>query len=89
MLQSRTGSHSTGSTSNYIAWTNHNINLSPFLRTLAKLAPGEVDGQGAPGTENSLEVQCLTGKTYKQMFLALSHNRLQRGPKDNDNQTNS
>ncbi len=63
MLWRRTGSHSTGSTSNDIAWTNHTFNLSPFLRTLAILAPGEVDAQGAPGAVNSLEVQCLTGKT--------------------------
>jgi hypothetical protein len=69
--------------------SNHNFNLSPFLSTLAILAPGEVDAQGAPGTENSLEVQCLTGKTHKQSFLALSHSRLRSGPKDNDNQTNS
>jgi hypothetical protein len=67
---------------------NHNFNLSPFLHTLAILAPGEVDAQGAPGTENSREVQCLTGKTYKLIFLALSHSRLRSGPKDNDNQTN-
>jgi hypothetical protein len=94
MLRRRTGSHSTGSTSNDIAWTNHNFNHSPFLRTLAILAPGEVDAQGAPGTENSLEVlqvqvPCLTGKTYKPIFLALSHSRLRSCPKDNDNQTNS
>ncbi len=86
MLLRRTGSHSTCSTSNDIAWTNHNFNLSPFLSTLAILAPGKVD---APGTENSREVPCLTGKTYKLIFLALSHSRLQSGPKDNDNQTNS
>jgi hypothetical protein len=89
MLRRRTGSHSTGSTSNDnydIAWTNHNFNLSPFLHTLAILAPGEVYAQGAPGTENSREVPCLTGKTYKPIFLALSHSC---GPKDNDNQANS
>ncbi len=75
MLQRRTGSHSTGSTSNGIAWTNHNFNLSTFLRTFGILAPGEVDAQGAPGTENSREVPCLTwtGKTYKPIFLDLSH----------------
>ncbi len=89
MLWRRTGSHSTGSTSNDIAWMNHNFNLSSFWRTLAILAPGEVDAQGVPGTEDILEVPCLTGKTYKQIFLALSHSRLQSGPKDNDNQTNS
>jgi hypothetical protein len=89
MLRRRTGSHSTGSTSKDIAWTNHNFNLSPFLRTLAMLAPGELDVQGAPGTENSREVPCLTGKTYKPIFLALSHSSLRSGPKDKDNQTNS
>ncbi len=89
MLRRRTGSNSTGSTSNDIAWTNLNFNLFSFLRTLVILAPGEVDAQGAPGTENSLEVLCLTGKTYKQIFLALSHSGLQSGPKDNNNQTNS
>jgi hypothetical protein len=78
MLRRRTGSHSTGSTSNDIAWTNHNFNLSPLLHTLTTLAPGEVDAQGAPGTENRLEVPCLTGKTYRQIFLALSHSSLQR-----------
>ena len=46
-----------------IAWTNHNFHLSLFLRTLAILAPGEVDAQGAPGAVNSLERSCLTGKT--------------------------
>jgi hypothetical protein len=76
MLQRRTGSHSTDSTSNDIAWTNHNFNLSPFLLTLAILAPGELDAQGAPGTENSRKVLCLTGKRYKPIFLALSHSRL-------------
>jgi hypothetical protein len=89
MLRRKTGSHSTGSTSNDIAWMNHNYNLSPFLCILAMLAPGEVDAQGAPGTENSLEVQCLTGKTYKPIFLALNHSHLSSGPKDNENQTNS
>jgi hypothetical protein len=89
MLRRRTGSHSTCSTSNDIAWTNHNFNLSPILWTLAILAPGKVDVQGTPGTENSLEVPCLTGKTYKLIFLALNHSRLQSGPKDNDNQTHS
>ncbi len=63
MLQRRTGSHSTGSTSNDITWTNHNFNLSPFLHTLAILAPGKVDAQGAAGAVNSQEVPCLTGKT--------------------------
>ncbi len=48
---------STGSTSNDIAWMNHNFDLSPFLPTLAILAPGKVDAQGAPGTENSLAWQ--------------------------------
>ncbi len=62
MLLRRTGSHSTGSTNNDIAWTNHNFNLSPFLHTLVILAPGKVDAQGAPGAVNSGEVQCLTGK---------------------------
>jgi hypothetical protein len=33
MLRRTTRSHSTGSTSNDIARTNHNLNLSPFLRT--------------------------------------------------------
>ncbi len=89
MLWRRTGSHSTSSTSNDITWTNHNFNLSPFLHTLAILAPGEVDAQGAPGTENSLELLCLTGRTYKQIFLILSHSRLRSGPKDNHNQTNN
>jgi hypothetical protein len=51
------------STSNDIAWTNHNFHLSPSLRTLAILAPGDVDAQGAPGAVNSREVPCLTGKT--------------------------
>ena len=82
MLRRRTGSHSTGSTSNDIAWMDNNFNLSPFLRTFGILAPGEVDAQGAPGTENSREVPCLTGKTYKPIFLALSHSSLRSGPKD-------
>jgi hypothetical protein len=75
MLRRRTGSHSTGSTSNGIAWTNHNFDLSTFLQTFGILAPGEVDAQGAPGTENSSEVPCLTrtGKTHKTIFLDLSH----------------
>ncbi len=68
MLQRRTGSHSTGSTSNDMAWRNFNFKFSPFLHTLAMLAPGQVYVQGVPGTENSQEVQCLTGKTYKQSF---------------------
>jgi hypothetical protein len=90
MLRRRTGSHSSGSTSNDIAWTNHNFNLSPFLRTFGILAPDEVDAQGAPGAENSREVPpCLTGKTYKPIFLNLSHSRLRSGPKDKDIQTNS
>ncbi len=68
---------------------NHKFNLSPFLCTLALLDPGEVDAQGAPGTENSREVPCLTGKIYKPIFLALSYSCPRSGPKDNDNQTNS
>ncbi len=55
MLRRRTGSHSTSSTSNDIAWTNHNFNLSLFLQTVGILAPGEVDAQGAPGAVNSLK----------------------------------
>jgi hypothetical protein len=49
------------------------------------------DAQGAPVTESSREVPCLTGKTYKQIFLALSHHdsRLRSGHEDNDNKTNS
>ncbi len=89
MLWRRTGSHSTGSTSNDIAWTNHNFDLSPFLLTFGILAPGEVDPQGAPGTENSPEVACLTYETYKPNFLNLSHSHPRSGPKDKDNQTNS
>ncbi len=59
------------------------------IQLISCLALGEVDAQGAPGTENSREVLCLTGKTYKQIFLDLSHSCLQSGPKDKDNQTNS
>ncbi len=53
MLLRRTGSHSTGSTSNDIAWspwTNHNFNLSPFQRTLAMLGtetPAKPDARAA------------------------------------------
>ncbi len=46
----------------------------------------DVEAQGAPGTVNSREVQCLTGKTYKPIFLHLCHYSLQRGPNDKDNQ---
>ncbi len=59
------------------------------IQLISCLAPGEVDTQGAPGPENSLEVPCLTSKTYKLIFLDLSHSSLQSGPKDKDNQTNS
>ncbi len=65
----------------------HGIYLDTQL--ISCLAPGEVDAQGAPGTENSRKVPCLTGKTYKLIFLNLSHCRLLSGPKDKDNQTNS
>jgi hypothetical protein len=89
MLWRRTESHSTGSTSNYIAWTNKKIYFATFMQTLGILAPARVDAQGAHGTVNSWEVPCLTGKTYKTIFLDLCHFRLRRGPKDKDNQTNS
>ncbi len=53
----------------------------------------DVEAQGAPragppGTVNSREVPCLTGKTYKPIFLHLRHYRLRRGPDDKDNQAN-
>ncbi len=88
MLGRRAGSHSTGSTSNHIAWTGNNFYFAPLLHTLGKigiLALGHVD---APGTVNSREVPCLTGKTYEPIFLDLSHSRLRRGTNDKDNQTN-
>ncbi len=90
MLGRRAGSHSTGSTgtSNHIAWTGNNFYFAPLLHTLGILALGHVDAQGAPGTVNSLEVPCLTGKTYEPIFLDLSHSRLRRGTNDKDNQTN-
>ncbi len=89
MLLSRTGSHSTGSTSNDIAWTNNNFYFAPFLQTLGIFALAHVDEQGEPGTVNSLKVLCLTGKTCKQIFLNLCHSHLRRGPNDKDTQTNS
>ncbi len=84
----RAGSHSTGYISNHIAWTGNNFYFAPLLRTLGILALGHVDAQGAPGTVNSREVPCLTGKTYEPIFLDLRHSRLRRGPNDKDNQTN-
>ncbi len=88
MLGKRAGSHSTSSTSNHIAWTGNNLYVAPLLNTLGILALGHVDAQCAPGTVNSLEVPCLTGKTYEPIFLDLRHSRLRRGPHDKDNQTN-
>ncbi len=49
MLGRRAGSHSTGSTSNHIAWTGNNFYFAPLLHTLGILALGHVDEQGAPG----------------------------------------
>jgi hypothetical protein len=88
MLGRRAGSHSTCSTSNHIAWTGNKFYFAPLLHTLGILALGHVDAQGAPGTENSQEAQCLIGKTYEPIFLDLCHSRLRRGPNDKDNQTN-
>ncbi len=62
--------------------------FAPLLHTLGILALGHVDEQGAPGTVNSLEVPCLTGKTFEPIFLDLSNSRLRRGTNDKDNQTN-
>ncbi len=84
----RAGSHSTGSTSNHIAWMGDNFYFAPLLHTLVTPALGHVDVQGTPGTVNSQDVQCLTGKTYKPIFLDLYHSCLRRGPNDKDNQTN-
>ncbi len=88
MLGRRAGPHSTGSTSNHIAWTCNNFYFAPLMQTLGILALGHVDAQGAPGTVNSREVSCLTGKTYKPIFLDLRHSRLRRGPNNKDNQAN-
>ena len=88
MLRRRAGSHSTGSTSNHIAWTSHNFYFAPLLRTLGILAVVDVDEQGASGTINSWDVLCLTGKTYEPIFLDLRHSRLRRGPNVKDKQTN-
>jgi hypothetical protein len=84
----RAGSHSTGSTSNHITWTGNNFYFAPLLHTLEILALGHVDAQGALGTVNSREVQCLTGKPYEPIFLDLRHSSLRRGPNDKKNQTN-
>ncbi len=65
----------------------HDIYLDTQL--ISCLAPGELDEQGAPGTKNSLEVPCLIGKTYKLIFLDISHSHFRSSPKDKDNQTNS
>jgi hypothetical protein len=54
----------------------NNFYFAPLLHTLGILAFGHVDAQGAPGTVNSLEVQCLTGKTYKPIFFDLCHSNL-------------
>ncbi len=88
MLGRRAGSNSTGSTSNHIAWTGNNFYFAPLLHTLGILALGHVNAQGAHVTVNSLEVLCLTGKTYEPIFLDLRPSRLRRGPNDKDNQTN-
>ncbi len=90
MLGRRAGSHwthSIGSASNHIAWKGINFYFAPLLHTLWILALGHVDAQGAPGTVNSREVPCLTGKTNEPIFLDLRHSRLRRGPNDKDNQT--
>jgi hypothetical protein len=71
MLQRRTGSHSTGSTSNDIAWTNHNFNLSLFLRTFGILAPGEVDAQGDPGAVNNLKCHAWQARTWVKVSVDL------------------
>ncbi len=47
MLGRRAGSHSTGSTSNHIAWTGNNFYFALLLHTLGILALGHVDEQSA------------------------------------------
>ncbi len=42
-------------------WLHQQWHLFPLLQTFG--IPGEVDAQGAPGTENSRGVACQTGKT--------------------------
>ncbi len=72
VLRRRAGSHSTGSTSNHIAWTSDNFYFAKLLCTFGILALVDVD---ASGTINSREVLCLTGKPYKLIFLDLRHSR--------------
>ncbi len=45
MLLRRAGFHSTGSTSNHIAWTSHNFYFAPLQRTLGVLAMVDVEAQ--------------------------------------------
>ena len=40
-----------------------------------------------PGTENSLEVQCLTGKAHVLIFLNLCHSALRIRANDKGNQS--
>ncbi len=88
MLRRRAGSHSTITTCYDIAWTSQNFYFAPLLRTLGILGLVHVHAQGASGTENRRKIPCLTGKTYKPIFLIIRHSRLRRGPNDKDNQSN-
>ena len=88
VLRRRAGSHSPRTPSYHIAWARHDFYFAPLLTTLGILALGNVDAQGTPGTENSREMPCLTGKTHKPIYLDFCHPAHRRCPNHKGNQSN-